>query len=59
MNTYKSIAVLLCAFLFSACSDWLDVEPDTSVDESKLFSTEQGFKDAVAGDYADMASSSL
>ena len=44
MNTYKSIAVLLCAFLFSACSDWLDVEPDTSVDESKLFSTEQGFK---------------
>ena len=59
MNTYKSIAVLLCAFLFSACSDWLDVEPDTSVDESKLFSTEQGFKDAVAGVYADMASSSL
>ena len=60
MNKYiKTFAVLLCTALLSSCSDWLDVEPETSVDESKLFSTEQGFRDAMAGVYADMASSSL
>ncbi len=45
--------------MLAACESWLDVEPDTSVDENKLFSTEQGFKDAMAGVYADMAGSSL
>ena len=60
MNKYiKTFAVLLCTALLSSCSDWLDVEPETSVDESKLFSTEQGFRDAMAGVYAEMASSSL
>ncbi|PTL26293.1 hypothetical protein C3V39_04025 [Prevotella sp. oral taxon 820] len=45
--------------LVSSCNDWLKVEPETSVDEEKLFSTEQGFRDALAGVYADMASGSL
>lgn len=55
----KYITAICCAVMLSACSDWLDVNPDTSVDEDKLFSTEQGFKDAMAGVYANMASSSL
>ena len=50
MNKYiKTFAVLLCTALLSSCSDWLDVEPETSVDESKLFSPEQGCRDAMAG----------
>lgn len=49
----------ICAFALTACNNWLDVEPETSVDEKKLFSTEQGFKDAMAGVYAEMGSSSL
>lgn len=59
MNKLKHIALCLCTLALASCNDWLDVEPETSVDEKKLFSTEQGFKDAMAGVYADMASSSL
>ena len=59
MNRLKYLAFCLCTFALTACNDWLDVEPETSVDEKKLFSTEQGFKDAMAGVYADIASYSL
>lgn len=59
MNKFKYIVCLIGVFVLTSCNDWLDVEPETSVDEKKLFSTEQGFKDAMAGVYADMASSSL
>lgn len=59
MNKFKYIVYLIAMLVFTSCNDWLDVEPETSVDEKKLFSTEQGFKDAMAGVYADMASSSL
>lgn len=59
MNKIKYLLLALAVFALSACSNWLSVEPETSVDEEKLFSTEQGFKDAMAGVYADMASSSL
>lgn len=59
----KKNILFLSAFLLLAgatsCNDWLDVKPETSVDESDLFADEQGFKDALAGVYADMASSSL
>ncbi|GHV30942.1 hypothetical protein FACS1894177_04450 [Bacteroidia bacterium] len=54
---YNIIALLFVAF--TSCNDWLAVEPETSVDESKLFATEQGFKDAIAGVYVHMASESL
>lgn len=59
MNKIKYLMLTLAVITFSGCSNWLSVEPETSVDEEKLFSTEQGFKDAMAGVYADMASSSL
>ena len=59
MNKLKYIAYFIGMIVLTSCNDWLDVEPETSVDEKKLFSTEQGFKDAMAGVYADMASSSL
>lgn len=55
----KYLLMLVCVFSLTACNNWLDVEPETSVDEKKLFSTEQGFKDAMAGVYAEMGSSSL
>lgn len=59
MNKFEYIVCLIGVFVLTSCNEWLDVEPETSVDEKKLFSTEQGFKDAMAGVYADMASSSL
>ena len=52
MNKLKYIAYFIGMIVLTSCNDWLDVEPETSVDEKKLFSTEQGFKDAMAGNYA-------
>lgn len=55
----KYMIASICMFGLASCNDWLKVEPETSVDEEKLFSTEQGFKDAMAGVYADMSSAKL
>ena len=32
----------------SGCSDWLDVQPKTSVPEEDLFADEFGFQDALS-----------
>ncbi len=46
-----------CIFLFSAlillgsCSDWLDVNPVTEIRESKLYSSEEGYKETLNGVY--------
>lgn len=47
------------AFVFSSCSEWLDVEPKTNVEESDLFMKEQGFKEALTGVYMGMTTNSL
>ena len=49
---------MLAAFFFS-CEEWLDVKPKTEVEGSEMFSTEQGYKDALTGIYTAMSSSSL
>ena len=33
------------------CSDWLDVQPKTSVPEEDLFAEEFGFQDSLTGFY--------
>lgn len=51
-KTIYSILLLAASSLaFTSCSDWLDVNPKTEVRESKLFSSESGYHDAVAGVY--------
>lgn len=53
---------LLFGMLFlalTACSDWLDVDLIDEVEEEKLFSTEQGFHEALAGVYSKMSKSEL
>ncbi|MBQ8463857.1 MAG: RagB/SusD family nutrient uptake outer membrane protein [Prevotella sp.] len=42
----------------SSCNDWLDVQPRSQVDDSELFSTEGGYKEALAGVYSSMVTSS-
>lgn len=59
MKINRYIIAGACVLLLTACNNWLDVKPDNSVDEDKLFSTEQGFKDALAGVYADMGKGGL
>ncbi|MDO4770442.1 RagB/SusD family nutrient uptake outer membrane protein [Porphyromonas sp.] len=45
------LSTILVALCVSSCSDWLDVEPKTNVREERLFSDEQGFKEALTGAY--------
>ena len=47
-----SMALLLCAVSsLTSCSDWLDVSPKTEVREDDLFSSETGYRNAMAGVY--------
>ena len=45
----KLIYVLLALLSLSSCNNWLDVELDNKVDDNKLFSSAEGFKEALAG----------
>lgn len=42
-----------------SCSDWLDVKPKTEMEAEELFSSEEGFKGALAGVYTAMTQASL
>ena len=47
------------AFILSSCNKWLDVDLADKVSEEKLFSSPQGFNEALAGVYSAMAASNL
>ncbi len=54
------IAFLLLTLIFiSGCKKWLDAKPKTAVEQSQLFTSEQGFEDAMYGVYTVMSNSSL
>ena len=48
----KSYMFIVLLFIFSSCTNWLDVQLDNKVDDSKLFSSAEGFKEALAGVYS-------
>lgn len=52
INLIYGILFLCC---FSSCSNWLDVDLVNEVEESKLFKSEQGFREALAGVYSKMS----
>ena len=41
------------------CSNWLDVTPEGSVDEKDLFSTGEGYRNALNGVYRQMSLTSM
>ncbi|MGM9684934.1 MAG: hypothetical protein ACI3YI_01730, partial [Bacteroidaceae bacterium] len=41
----------------TACNDWLDVQPKSQVEDTELFESESGYKEALAGVYSSMVSS--
>ena len=53
------VGICFSLFLFSACSDWLNVEPKTTVKEEEVFGRELGFKEALTGAYIKMAATGL
>lgn len=44
---------------FASCSDWLDVQPNSQIRDTELFTSESGFKEALAGAYTILTSESL
>ena len=49
-----SVAAIAGLLSLASCSDWLDVAPNTDVPAKELFTTENGFKSALAGIYISM-----
>lgn len=63
MNTciYKISAgavALMLATAMTSCNDWLSVQPAQQVEDSELFTSQTGFKEALAGVYSSMLSES-
>ena len=42
-------SIVLLALTLSACNSWLDVQPRSQVEDTELFETESGYKEALAG----------
>lgn len=54
-----TIIACLSILILTSCDDWLDVKPKTEMDAEEMFSTEEGFKGALAGVYTAMNQPSL
>ncbi len=56
INHIIACCLLVPAALLTSCNDWLDVQPRSEVEDNKLFESESGFKEALAGVYSSMVS---
>ncbi|MCA5006323.1 RagB/SusD family nutrient uptake outer membrane protein [Sphingobacterium bovistauri] len=51
MRRSLSLYIIITTLLCTSCAKWLDIKPETEVDKSQLFTTEDGFKEALLGIY--------
>lgn len=56
MNKILYILIFISLISLYSCEEWLDVNPKSEIRDTKLFETEQGFKDALTGLYISMSS---
>ena len=54
MKTYLKLILLAMPLMLVSCNKWLDVQPQSQVRDTDLFSTESGFKEALAGVYSSL-----
>ena len=59
MTKIICIGLVIFGMGMTACQEWLDVQPKTSIQEKELYSSEYGFKDVLTGFYIKMESSGL
>ena len=59
MNKKLLIGLFLLVGLFSSCKKWLDLQPESDIAAPELFSTENGFMDAINGVYTKAAIADL
>ena len=58
----NKLILVVCLGLFfslSGCKKFLDVTPKSSISETELFASEEGFQQALTGIYSQLASPSL
>ncbi len=55
-HLYKGLLLVSMCVSLTACNDWLDVQPKSQVEDTELFESESGFKEALAGVYSSMVS---
>lgn len=58
-NKVKFLIVLIAAVSFTACKKWIDAPAPMQVNQSALFSNEQGFTEALNAVYLQMGSRNL
>ncbi len=58
MKRHIYILIAMASVLTTACNDWLDVQPRSQVEDTELFKSESGYKEALAGVYSSMVSTS-
>jgi len=54
MKRYLKLILIVLPLTLFSCNKWLNVEPESQVRDTYLFSTESGFKEALAGVYASL-----
>ena len=59
MKKIFAIIIALIGFIFSACNDWLDVNPRTQVKKEVLLETQKGFRDVLTGAYIRLKNGNL
>ncbi|WP_285008980.1 RagB/SusD family nutrient uptake outer membrane protein [Pedobacter faecalis] len=59
MNTKIIIGLLAVVVSLTSCKKWLDVEPESEISAPVLFSTENGFMEALTGIYTRCAQTDL
>lgn len=59
MKRINILVVIATLLLFSSCKKWLDVKLINTSEEADLFSSEQGFSEALAGVYFKMSGSAF
>lgn len=58
MKHLQYITFITASLLLTSCNEWLDVQPKSQVEDTELFETESGYKEALAGVYSSMVSTS-
>ncbi|MFS2724713.1 RagB/SusD family nutrient uptake outer membrane protein [Bacteroides thetaiotaomicron] len=59
MRKLYIIFMLLGMLLVTSCSDWLDVAPSNQVNDDKMFSNGDGYRNALNGVYSKMSTESM
>jgi len=55
----KYLFIILTLIAFTSCKKFLDIQPESDVSKEELFTTEEGFKEALNGAYVGFAGTNL